>query len=72
MSQKFRINQLVKWAWGSGEARGRIREVFEQRVTKRIKGTEVTRNARKSEPAYLIEQQSGGRVLKSESELKDA
>lgn len=25
-----------------------------------------------SEPAYLIEQQNGGRVLKSESELRDA
>lgn len=72
MSQKFQVNQIVKWAWGSGEARGKIREVYKQKVTKKLKGNHVTRNGTSREPAYLIEQQSGGRVLKSESEIEDA
>jgi hypothetical protein len=41
-------------------------------VTRRIKGVEVTRKASPEEPAYMIEQDDGGRVLKSASELKSA
>ncbi len=59
----------VTWKWGKSTAEGKIKEKFEKPVTKEIKGTEVKRNASKEEPAYLIEQENGSEVLKSESEL---
>lgn len=72
MSQKFRVNQYVKWNYGSGTAEGQIKESYKEKVTKTIKGNEVTRNATEDEPAYLVEQKDGDQVLKSESELSDA
>jgi hypothetical protein len=62
--------QKVKWNWGKSKAEGTIKEQFNKPVKKKIKGTEVKRNASKEEPAYLIEQENGNEVLKSESELK--
>ena len=61
---------VVHWKWGKGTADGKIRDKFIERVKKKIKGTEVKRNASKEAPAYLIEQDNGNKVLKSEQELK--
>tara|TARA_R110002049_G_scaffold305056_3_gene501156 strand:+ start:111861 stop:112079 length:219 start_codon:yes stop_codon:yes gene_type:complete len=72
VSQKFQVNQYVQWNYGSGTATGQIKESFKEKVTKTIKGSEVTRNASDDEPAYLVEQEDGDQVLKSESELSDA
>lgn len=72
MPQKFYKNQKVKWNYGGSTARGKIQEAFKEKVTRTIKGNEVTRNASEEEPAYLIEQEDGDRVLKSESELSEA
>jgi len=60
----------VHWNWGKSEAEGKVKEKFEKPVTKKIKGTSVKRNATKEDPAYLIEQENGNKVLKSETELK--
>ena len=62
----------VEWSWGSGTGTGTVQERFTEKVTRTIKGTEVTRDASDDEPAYLIEQEDGDRVLKSESELSKA
>ena len=72
MGQKFRVSQYVKWNYGNGTAKGQIKESYKKKVTRVIKGTEVTRNASEDAPAYLIEQEDGDEVLKSESELTDA
>ncbi|WAP69279.1 hypervirulence associated TUDOR domain-containing protein [Jiella pelagia] len=69
---KFGKGQHVAWSWGNGEGTGKIKEHFEERVTRSIKGSEITRNASDDNPAYLIEQEDGSEVLKSESELKKA
>jgi len=61
--------EKVSWKWAKSTAKGKIKEEFQKPVTKKIKGTEVKRNASEEEPAYLIEQQNGSEVLKSESEL---
>ena len=66
----FRKGSKVNWNWGSNVAHGKIVERFTQKVTRTIKGTEVTREASTKEPAFLIEQEDGDRVLKSASELK--
>lgn len=63
-------NTKVHWNWGSGDAEGYIKEVFRRRVTRTIKGQKITRNGDEDNPAYLIEQEDGDRVLKLHSELK--
>ncbi|SFV31110.1 Protein of unknown function [Devosia crocina] len=66
----FRKGSKVSWAWGAHTAEGKIVERFTSKVTRTIKGSEVTREASQKEPAYLIEQEDGDKVLKSRSELK--
>jgi hypothetical protein len=68
---KFKAKQHVQWNYGSGIGQGQIRESYTKKVTKTIKGSEVTRNASEQEPAYLVEQEDGDLVLKSESELTE-
>jgi len=60
----------VHWKWGAHEAEGKIEKKHNKPVEKTIKGSKVKRNASKDEPAYEIKQEDGGKVLKSESELK--
>lgn len=68
----YREGTKVKWEWGKGEATGKIAETFTEKVTRTIKGSKITRDASKDEPAYLIEQDDGDKVLKSHSEVKKA
>ena len=72
MAKGYSTGDTVEWEWGSGTATGEITEVFTDDVTRTIKGNEVTRNATEDEPAYMIEQEDGDRVLKSHSELSKA
>ena len=67
---RHEIGETVEWDWGNGTGSGRIRERFTERVTRKIKGSEITRNATEEDPAFLIEQDDGDRVLKLASELK--
>lgn len=60
----------VQWNFGKGKADGKLTEVFTEPVKRKIKGTEVKRNASKEEPAYLITQDNGNKVLKKDSEVK--
>ena len=68
----LRKGSKVSWQWGAHTAHGKIVERFASPVTRTIKGTEVTRDASKKEPAFLIEQDDGDKVLKSASELTSA
>lgn len=65
----YQTGTQVEWSWGNGTGTGKITERFTNDVTRTIKGTEVTRNASADEPAYMIEQDDGDRVLKSHSEV---
>ena len=66
----YEKNDVVEWEWGNGKAFGEITSVHTSKVTKTIDGSEVTRDASQSEPAYYIKQIDGdSRVLKSHSEL---
>ena len=60
----------VEWDWGNGTGTGKVAKVYTQKITLKIKGTEVTRDASEDEPAYRIEQDDGDEVLKSHSELR--
>ena len=69
MADDIHIGDRVEWNWGDGTGSGTVTERFTDKVTRTIKGNEVTRDASEDEPAYLIEQDDGDRVLKSASEL---
>jgi hypothetical protein len=70
MTYEIHIGDEVRWSWGSGTGTGKVAERFTSKVTRTIDGSAITRNASEDEPAYLIEQEDGGRVLKSSSELE--
>ena len=69
MSNTHRVESNVSWKWGSATAHGKITERFDKRVQRTIKGTKVTKNGTPDNPAYLVEQEDGGKVLKRGSEL---
>ena len=62
----------IEWDWGNGTARGEIQKVYTQKITVKIKGNSVTRDADNDNPAYYIEQSDGDEVLKSHSEVRKA
>lgn len=66
---KFRNGQSVKWSWSGSTAEGKVEERFERAVQRTIKGSKIERNGSPDDPAYLIKQDDGGRVLKLGSEL---
>jgi len=72
MAKSIRKGSKVRWRWGRGEATGKVTERFTEKVTRTIKGKKITRKASKDEPAYLVEQEDGGKALKSGSELRKA
>lgn len=68
----LRKGSKVSWTWGRGTATGTIVEIHKEKVTRTIKGKDITRNASADDPAYLVEQDDGDRVLKSASEVDRA
>jgi len=66
----IRKGTKVEWKWGQGSASGKVSEVFHEDVSRKINGNQVKREATKDEPAYLIKQDDGQKVLKSKSEIK--
>ncbi|MET0238476.1 MAG: DUF2945 domain-containing protein [Sphingobium sp.] len=69
MSKAYRKGAAVTWHWGTGTGHGTVSEKFEGRVQRTIKGERIVRNGTKDNPAYLVETEDGGRVLKLGSEL---
>ena len=72
MGQKqIREGSPVSWDWGQGTASGKVIEIHREEITRKIKGSEVTRKGTQDNPAYLIEQEDGTKVLKLRSELNE-
>jgi hypothetical protein len=68
----YNKGQRVRWKWGANTATGEVQEHFTRDVTRTLQGSEITRHGSKDNPAYLIKQEDGDRVLKLESELQKA
>lgn len=66
---KVKKGDQVTWNWGRGTADGTVTDTFTDDVTRTIKGKKIKRKADDREPAYLIKQEDGDRVLKSASEV---
>ena len=69
-SNSFQTNQYVKWNRGNGTGCGQIEDRFEREVTRTLQGSEVTKDGSEDNPAYLIKQDDGDKVLKLGSELE--
>lgn len=69
---KISEGDSVKWKWGDGYGTGEVRSSFPEKTTRTIKGTEVTRNGTKNDPALYIKQEDGDAVLKLASEVEVA
>lgn len=67
--KQIRTGSQVSWDWGQGTAEGKVQEIYREKITKEIKGSEITRKGTQDNPAYLIEQKDGTKVLKLRSEL---
>ena len=66
----FNVDDKVEWDWGQGTADGRVKETHTKKITRKIKGSEVTRNGSSDDPAIVVEQENGDEVLKLASELR--
>jgi hypothetical protein len=65
----IRKGRTVRWQWSGSTAEGKVVEIHRSKVTRTLGGSEITRNASDDDPAYLIEQEDGARVLKLKSEV---
>lgn len=70
MMTHFSEGDTVRWTWGKGTATGVVKSVFERKTTRTIKGSEITRNGTKNDPALYIKQDDGASVLKLASEVE--
>jgi hypothetical protein len=66
----MRKGSRVSWKYGTGTATGKIESVHQEPISRMIKGSEIKRNGSPSDPALVIVQDSGDRVLKLRSEVK--
>ena len=62
----------VKWKWGEGYGRGTVQSVFTEKTTRKIGGSEVTRDGSEENPALYIRVEDGNNVLKLQSEVETA
>lgn len=60
----------VEYNWGKGKAKAEVTQVHTSDVSRTIKGKTIKRHASPEEPAAEVRTKSGGRALKSASELK--
>lgn len=66
----IRKGTLVKWKWGNSFGKGRVQETFSSKVTKEIKGAEITRYGQRENKALLIVNDLGEEFLKLENEVE--
>jgi len=70
MSGKLSKNSKVTWQWLGRPIHGVVKEVYDHKVTRNIKGSNITRNGTKENPAYLVESDAGNLALKLGTELQ--
>ncbi len=68
----MRKGTTVSWKYGTGTATGKIESVHKEHISRKIKGSEITRNGTAEDPALVIVQENGDKVLKLQSEVKTA
>lgn len=67
---KINVGDEVGWQWGSGLASGVVESINETKTQIESKGSVITRNGSKSDPALVIKHKSGNDVLKLAHEVQ--
>lgn len=68
----MRKGTTVTWKYGTGTATGKIEEVHKEAIEKTIKGSKIHRNGTPENPAFVIVQDNGDKVIKLQSEVTAA
>ncbi|UOQ67468.1 DUF2945 domain-containing protein [Hymenobacter volaticus] len=68
----MRKGTTVSWKYGTGTATGKIEETHKETVTRKLKGSDITRHGTPDNPAFVIVQENGDRVIKLQSEVQEA
>lgn len=68
----IQVGDKVEWSWGNGTAEGKVADTHTTKITRTIKGSEVTRKGSDDDPALEIKQDDGTKVLKLASEVSKA
>ena len=68
----MRKGTKVSWKYGTGTATGKIESIHKESITRKLKGSDITRNGSTEDPALVIVQDNGDKVLKLQSEVKTA
>ncbi len=68
----MRKGSKVSWKYGTGTATGKIESVHKEPIVRTIKGSEIHRNGSADDPALVIVQDNGDKVIKLQSEVKTA
>lgn len=69
MTKKYTKGSSVSWKWGNGTADGTVEKVSHETTEIQSKGETITRNGTKDNPAIVIKQDDGTKVIKLASEL---
>ena len=68
----MRKGSKVSWKYGTGTATGKIESVHKEPIVRTITGSEIHRNGSADDPALVIVQDNGDKVIKLQSEVKAA
>jgi hypothetical protein len=68
----MRKGTQVSWKYGTGTATGKIESIHKESITRKLKGSDITRNGSADDPALVIVQENGDKVLKLQSEVNAA
>lgn len=66
----MKVGDFVGWKWGYGVAQGKIVAMKPDKTQIESKGKLITRNGTPDDPALIIEQNNGTRVLKLAREVQ--
>lgn len=67
---KIKVGSKIQWKWLGRPINGIVKEIYEEPVTKEIKGKNIKRNGSPENPAYLVESDAGNLALKLGTELE--
>lgn len=66
----MKLGDFVGWKWGYGVAQGKIVAIKREKTQIESKGKLITRNGSQNDPALILEQENGTRVLKLAHEVQ--
>lgn len=70
MSKSYSKGDTAKWSWGNGSASGTVEKVAHETTEIQSNGQTIKRKGSQDDPAVVIKQDDGTKVLKLASELE--